>query len=373
MSAKTFKMNAHLLTGTALALVLTGFSGQVSAQETTVVDPVQTPFAVEAAPGSETTVDVTVTTTATPDPDVLIVDTAPAAEADVVIVEPVSDPAIVVVDPAVVPDVTVDPVDALVAVEPVNVVEPAEPANTMDASLDLITRGDVIKRQAKISEDLLIMGREIALIDTISGIVETIGIEGLREIYPELAARVEGTPIALKAEIGRATLESQLDTIALERAKMQADTAALAAAETPVEPVVETEDAGGFMGMTVAPVGADLNAQQEMQMQIDAQRDAELQALMGRSTDTVIIDGTAETTEVTTVSESVVTAAEVKLVEVYGAAGDLRARIDVRGNVTTVRVGDAVADLGIGAIGPDFIEVATDEDEPVVTRIRLNR
>lgn len=386
MSAKTFKMNAQLLTGTALALVLASMAAPVLAQATTgVVAPAQTPYEAPASSETETAVDITITTPA-PSVDVNVVDTAmpdAAATPDVVVVAPVAiaEPAAetVIIDAASANTVVVDPATDVEVVDPVAisaesvVVEDTGPANTMDASLALITRGDVIKRQAAISEDLLIMGREIALIDTVSGIVEKIGIDGLREIYPDLAKRIEGTPIALRAEIGRATLEGQLDTIALERAKMAAETSALVVPEEPVVGEQPQPNADGFMGMAVAPVGGVIDPEMQMQMQIAAQRAAERDAIMANlGVDT----GDGETgdgaIEDTATAADTIGADDVKLVEVYGAAGDLRARIDVRGTVTTVRIGDTVSNLDIGAIGPDYIEVGA-PDAPVLTRIRLNR
>lgn len=72
---------------------------------------------------------------------------------------------------------------------------------------------DLIMRQSKLGEDILILDREVARAEALKALITEIGPDGFRAAYPELAAALEGSPMMLRAEKEVAELAAELAAV----------------------------------------------------------------------------------------------------------------------------------------------------------------
>jgi len=72
---------------------------------------------------------------------------------------------------------------------------------------------NLILRQSKLGEDILILDREVARAEALKALITEIGPDGFRAAYPELAAALEGSPIMLRAEKEVAELAAELAAV----------------------------------------------------------------------------------------------------------------------------------------------------------------
>lgn len=72
---------------------------------------------------------------------------------------------------------------------------------------------DLILRQSKLGEDILILDREVARAAALKALIAEIGPDGFRAAYPELAAALENSPMMLRAEKEVAELSAELAAV----------------------------------------------------------------------------------------------------------------------------------------------------------------
>lgn len=72
---------------------------------------------------------------------------------------------------------------------------------------------DLILRQSKIGEDILILDREVARAEALKALIAEIGPDGFRAAYPELAAALENSPMMLRAEKDVAELAAEIQAL----------------------------------------------------------------------------------------------------------------------------------------------------------------
>lgn len=271
-----------------------------------------------------------------------------------------------VVAPAAAPE----PETTVIEVE-IEDAEPAAPAIDLLESLEMIKRGDVIRRQALISERKLILDREAQLIESIQTIVDEVGMEGLRAFYPELATLVDNSPMALRAEIDRAELMAALKELSAqdeEEASAEDDAAQDASAQP------ETMGPQGIMDVSVAPVGALVDDDPLAEMRA---REAALDELRAVAAIGGEEDEAAPQPEPADIFRAF---ADLDVIEIYGMSGDLRAVLsDGPGVTSTVRAGDVIKNATILEVAPSYITVALDldpfseTDEPLEGRVAIRR
>lgn len=267
--------------------------------------------------------------------------------------------------------VTAEPVEEVTEVAPAPApvevkAEPAAPAIDLTESLSMIGRGDIIRRQAIISERKLILDRESQLIEAIQAIVDEIGMEGLNAFYPELAVLVQDSPMALRAQ--------------LERAELLADIKALSGEEETEEPTEETAAEApsaplqGLMEVTVAPVGASVDDDPLAEMRAREAALAELRNVAATAPEE------AEPVPVSFDGDLFRATSDLQLIEIYGLATDLRAVVaDGPGVTATLRSGDMLRNATILEVGPSGMTVSIDldpldeTDAPVEGKVTIRR
>lgn len=262
-------------------------------------------------------------------------------------------------------DALAAPEAAAAAVEATAV--PATPAIDLMDSLSMINRGDIIRRQALISERKLILDREFQLIESMQEIVDEVGMEGLKAFYPELASLVEDSPMALQAEIDRAELLAEIKE--LQGGETASEPAAEAGAEAEPAPGLQ-----GIMEVSVAPVGASVDDDPLAEMRA---REAALEELRN------VAAGAPQ--EPLPAPEALPdnlfrAPTDIQVIEIYGLANDLRAVIaEGPGVTTTLRAGDVLRNATILSVGPAGVTVSIDldplddADAPIEGQVTIRR
>jgi CHASE3 domain sensor protein len=78
---------------------------------------------------------------------------------------------------------------------------------------DRLDETNIVEEQSRIGEDILIIGRQTERAEAIDKLVEYLGSDAFRKLYPELAETLDKSPILLRADKNRADLELSLKAV----------------------------------------------------------------------------------------------------------------------------------------------------------------
>ncbi|MEP3670774.1 MAG: hypothetical protein ABJN42_29095 [Roseibium sp.] len=213
-----------------------------------------------------------------------------------------------------------------------------------------LVEGGIIDRQARIGEDVLILRREGDRIKALEEVIDSIGLEGFRAMYPEIADEIDSSPLALRSQIEVVNLIRELE----EAIKGPEP-------EEPVEgdvPVASNEDEErpGFIEMDIAPAGTIAGATQMTDREIEKLREEE------RATARAELEREQAMASQTPA---------ISLREIYGSGSEVYAIIAMGADRVRVRAGDTLpGGLVIRNIGMDTIDVIDESDEIFTISIR---
>jgi hypothetical protein len=98
--------------------------------------------------------------------------------------------------------------------EPTVVRTPAESEDPMvTEEVERLDASGLIRRQARIGEDILVLDREIRRAEAVQSLVSQMGYEAFLAAYPDLAASFAESPILLQAEIDTLGLKRELERL----------------------------------------------------------------------------------------------------------------------------------------------------------------
>lgn len=225
--------------------------------------------------------------------------------------------------------------------------EGRSPDGVTSERVEELIDGGIIDRQARIGEDMLVIGREVERIQAIRDLLSLLGVEGLRAHYPDLAESLEGSPLVLSSRITEAELEAELEE-ALSRDEDADDLLDVTSSVAPV---------GGDTLMD-APVRTDGESTEPAENEIDNLRQ-DLEQMMQASRQEITrnimaeLDGRLPEQE----EQRRERPREISLREIYGARGEYRAIIRFGDRRVQVREGDELpGDITIEEIGSDYLE-----------------
>lgn len=211
---------------------------------------------------------------------------------------------------------------------------PAHVERDFQATVDEVAKADtlrldrygIVSKQADIMEQKLILEGQISHAKSVEQLVELLGVDAFRLMYPELAKQLEGSPILLDADLKRAQIQREIQE----------------ALEGPSDSVVEApkarDDGSSFFDPTyVAPPSA--NARQTAAAP-DAPSQSEIVELIRKELSSMQGAPTLDTGGAQTAAPLAPIDIPVSLREVYGLAGNFSAVIVHGEERIRVREGD---------------------------------